>query len=53
MFIVGTVFLGGGLIFVKQSLDDAKNVVESVMFAMMGIAAGIWLCFWAVSGIPE
>jgi hypothetical protein len=53
MFIVGSVFLGGGLVFVKQSLDDAKNVVESVLFALMGVATGLWLCFWALFGIPE
>jgi hypothetical protein len=53
MFIVGAVFLGGGLIFVKQAFDDSKNVIESVLFALMGVGAGIWLCLWAIIGIPE
>lgn len=53
MFIVGSVFLGGGLLFVKQSLDDSKNVIESVLFALMGVMTGLLLCFWAVAGIPE
>jgi hypothetical protein len=53
MFVVGSVFLGGGLIFVKQSLDDAKNVVESIIFSLMGVMTGLWLCWWAISGIPE
>jgi hypothetical protein len=53
MFVVGSVFLGGGLVFIKQSLEDAKNVVESVLFALMGVATGLWLCFWALFGIPE
>ncbi|HEY9773419.1 MAG TPA: hypothetical protein V6C81_06380 [Planktothrix sp.] len=53
MFIVGAVFLGGGLIFVKQAFDDSKNVIESVLFALMGVGTGIWLCLWALMGIPE
>ncbi|MBI2809430.1 MAG: hypothetical protein HYX67_01170 [Candidatus Melainabacteria bacterium] len=53
MFIVGSVFLGGGLLFVKQSLDDAKNVIESVLFALMGVMTGLLLCFWAIAGIPD
>ncbi|HEY9678399.1 MAG TPA: hypothetical protein V6C76_10340 [Drouetiella sp.] len=53
MLIVGSVFLGGGLLFVKQSLDDSKNVIESVLFALMGVVTGLLLCFWAIGGIPE
>ena len=53
MFIVGSVFLGGGLVFVKQAFDDSKNVIESVMFALMGVGTGIWLCLWSIMGIPE
>lgn len=53
MFIVGSVFLGGGLLFVKQSLDDSKNVIESVLFSLMGVMTGLLLCFWAIAGIPE
>lgn len=53
MFVVGAIFLGGGLVFVRQAFDDAKNVLESVIFALMGVATGIWLCFWAITGIPE
>ncbi|HEY9715183.1 MAG TPA: hypothetical protein V6C72_17060 [Chroococcales cyanobacterium] len=53
MLIVGSVFLGGGLVFVKQAFDDAKNVLESVLFALMGVATGLWLVWWALTGIPE
>ena len=53
MLIVGSVFLGGGLVFVKQAFDDAKNVIESVLFALMGVATGLWLIWWALTGIPE
>jgi len=53
MFIVGAVFLGGGLTFLKHSLDDSKNFIESALFSMLGILAGIWLCLWAVFGIPN
>jgi hypothetical protein len=53
MFLVGAVFLGGGLVFVKQAFDDAKNALESMLFALMGVATGVWLCLWAIFGIPE
>jgi hypothetical protein len=53
MFIVGAVFMGGGLIFMKQAFDTAKNFFESALFALLGVAAGVWLCLWAVFGIPN
>jgi uncharacterized membrane protein len=53
MFIVGAVFLGGGLIFVKQAFDASKDVIKSVLFALLGVGTGIWLCLWALMGIPE
>lgn len=50
-FILGLVFLGGGLVFVKQALDS-KNLIESVLFAMMGVVMGLFLCVTAVMGPP-
>lgn len=53
MFVVGAVFLGGGLVFLKQAFDDSKNPIESALFSLLGVATGIWLCLWAITGIPE
>ncbi|HEY9785811.1 MAG TPA: hypothetical protein V6D17_10445 [Candidatus Obscuribacterales bacterium] len=50
-FILGLVFIGGGLIFVKQALDS-KNLIESVLFALMGVMTGLFLCVTAVMGPP-
>lgn len=50
-FIIGLVFIGGGLIFVKQGLES-KNLIESVLFALMGVMMGLFLCVTAVMGPP-
>ena len=52
MFILGAVFLTGGSIFVKQAFDDAKNTMESLMFAFMGVATGLVLIVWSFTGPP-
>jgi len=53
MFIIGAVFLGGGLIFIKQAVEGAKNMIESALFGLLGFMAGVWLIWWAIAGIPE
>ena len=53
LFVVGTIFLFGGLVFVKQALDDAKNMIESVLFSLMGVMTGLLLLYWAVGGFPD
>lgn len=51
-FCVGVTFIIGGLIFVKQSLE-AKNLIESVLFSLMGVMAGLFLIVTAVMGPPD
>jgi hypothetical protein len=51
-FCVGITFIAGGLIFVKQSLE-AKNLIESVLFSLMGVMAGLFLIVTAVMGPPD
>jgi hypothetical protein len=51
-FVLGLTFIGGGLIFVKQSLD-AKNLIESVLFSLMGVMAGLFLIVTAIMGPPD
>ena len=53
LFIVGSVFLVGGLIFCKQSLDAAKNIYECVLFALLGFMAGMLFICWSLGGPPE
>lgn len=52
MFVVGTVFLGGGIIMAKQAFEDAKNFLEAVTFGVLGAALGLALCIWAIFGCP-
>ena len=52
MFIVGLVFVGGGAIFTFQAFEDAKNVFETLIFALMGVAVGLTLCVWTFTGPP-
>jgi hypothetical protein len=51
-FVLGLTFLGGGLIFVKQSLE-AKNLIESVLFSLMGVMAGLFLIVTSIMGPPD
>ena len=52
MFLVGFVFLGGGLVFFKQAFESTKNALHTMLFGLMGVATGLWLCIWAIVGIP-
>jgi hypothetical protein len=51
-FVIGAIFIGGGAIFIKGAFD-AKNLIESAMFGLLGIATGLFLCIVAVCGAPE
>ena len=51
-FLVGLVFVGGGAIFTRQAFEDAKNVFETLIFALMGVAVGLTLCVWTFTGPP-
>lgn len=52
MFIVGAIFVGGGLTFVKGAFG-AKNLIESALFGLVGVAAGLFLCIVAITGAPD
>lgn len=52
MFIVGAVFLGGGIIMGKEAFDDAKNFIEAVTFGVLCAALGLALCLWSIFGCP-
>ena len=51
MFTVGAIFIGAGAQFVKDSLG-AKDLIESSLFGLLGIAVGLFLVFIAVFGPP-
>jgi hypothetical protein len=51
-FIVGLVFISGGLVFVKQAIDGARNLFHCALFGILGFATGLLLCYWAVFGPP-
>ena len=50
-FIVGVVFvLGGG--FVAKNALDAKNMIETALFGLLGVSAGLFLVICAFLGAP-
>jgi hypothetical protein len=53
LFIVGSVFVVGALIFSKQSLDSAKNIYQCALFAILGFMAGMLFICWSLGGPPE
>ena len=50
-FIVGAVFVVGGGIIVKNALDS-KNLVETALFGLLGVATGLFLCVCGICGAP-
>ena len=52
MFIVGAIFIYGGAVLCKQAFEDAKNVLESTIFALAVCGVGLALCIWAFTGPP-
>lgn len=52
MIIVGLTFVLGGGYIAKNSLD-AKNLMETALFGLLGVAAGLFLLIAAVCGPPS
>lgn len=50
--IIGLAFLSGGGYIAKSSLD-AKNMIESALFGLLGVGTGIFLIICALIGPPE
>jgi uncharacterized membrane protein YhhN len=53
LFTIGAIFLGGGAVFTKQAFEDAKNVFESLIFALVVCAVGLLLIIWTFTGPPS
>jgi hypothetical protein len=51
MFLVGVTFIGGGAFIAKNSLD-AKNLIETALFGLLGVGVGIFLLISACFGPP-
>lgn len=50
-FIVGIVFvLGGG--FISKNALDAKNMIETALFGLLGVSAGLFLLICVFCGPP-
>jgi hypothetical protein len=52
MALVGITFVAGGTYISKCSLD-AKNMMESAMFGLMGVGIGLFLLVCAFVGPPN
>jgi len=53
LFCVGVVFVVGGVVFCKQSLAQAKNLIQCIAFSLLGFMAGMLFICWALGGPPE
>lgn len=52
MFVIGAVFMYGGGILCIQAFEDAKNVLESVIFSLGLFTVGLFLVVWSFTGPP-
>ncbi len=52
MFVVGVTFVAGGTYIAKSALD-AKNMIESALFGLMGVAIGLFLLICSINGAPN
>lgn len=52
MTLVGLVFVVGGVYLARCGLE-AKNMVESAMFGLMGVTIGLFLIVTAFVGPPN
>lgn len=52
MVLVGVTFIAGGGVIAKSSLE-AKNLIETALFGLMGVAVGIFLVIAGVFGPPD
>ena len=52
MFVIGAIFVGAGGSFVKGALD-ARNLIESALFGLLGVGIGLFLCVVAIVGPSE
>jgi hypothetical protein len=52
MFTVGITFVGGGTYIAKSSLD-AKNLMETALFGLLGVTAGLFLVISSIFGPPS
>lgn len=52
MFIVGVTFVAGGGYIAKSSLD-AKNLMETALFGLLGVTIGLFLVICALCGPPS
>ncbi len=51
LFVVGGIFIAAGGRFVKDSLE-AKDLIESTLFGLFGVAIGLFCVVVAIIGPP-
>ncbi len=51
LFVVGGIFIGAGARFIKDSME-AKDLIESTLFALLGVVIGLFLVGVALVGPP-
>jgi hypothetical protein len=52
MAVVGLTFIAGGGFIARNSLE-AKNLIETAIFGLLGVGIGIFLVITAICGPPS
>ena len=52
MFTIGLTFVTGGGYIAKSSLD-AKNLMETALFGLLGVTVGLFLLICSIVGPPS
>jgi hypothetical protein len=52
MIIIGLVFVAGGG-FIARCALDAKNLIETALFGLLGVGTGLFLIICAFAGPPS
>jgi uncharacterized membrane protein HdeD (DUF308 family) len=51
---VGTIFLIGGAMLARDAFnEDRRNAIEAVLFGLLGVAFGVFLCWVGIFGAPD
>ena len=52
MFVVGAVFVLGGIKFIMQALDSQRAGLPAIGMGIIGFILGLCLCVWSFTGPP-
>lgn len=52
--VVGVIFVIGGSMLTRDAFnEDRRNTLEAILFGLLGVAFGLFLCWVGVFGAPD